>query len=144
MASVETHTQFTGSHNDPEAQGTWGGEHLYRHTHIINDSEMVCKHTNADVTASVSHSQVICRGSSYDGVERPLGEAFARSVVDEDQRGDGAIHLGRGQLHQLAGGEMKVKGVCEQNCLRNLFSPHLFFFFCCYITILLVMTKCRS
>lgn len=43
---------------------------------------------------------MICRCSSDDGVERPLGEAFARSVVDEGYHDDGAIHPGRGQLHQ--------------------------------------------
>lgn len=43
---------------------------------------------------------MICCGSSYDGVEWPLGEAFARSVVDEGYHDDGAIHPGRGQFHQ--------------------------------------------
>lgn len=43
---------------------------------------------------------MICRGSSDDGVERPLGEAFARSVVDEGYHDDGAIHPGRGKFHQ--------------------------------------------
>lgn len=32
MVSVETHAQFTGSHNEPEAQGSSGGEHLHTHT----------------------------------------------------------------------------------------------------------------
>lgn len=45
MASVETHTQFTGSHNEPESQGSSGWEHLckysilhtgrYRNTHML-------------------------------------------------------------------------------------------------------------
>lgn len=43
---------------------------------------------------------MICRCSSDDGVERPLGQAFARSVVDEGHHDDGAIHPGWGQLHQ--------------------------------------------
>lgn len=58
-----------------------------------------------------SHSQVICRGSSDDGVERPLGETLARCVVDEGYHDDGAIHPGRGQFHQLAGKQIKVRGV---------------------------------
>lgn len=31
MASVEAHTQFTGSHNEPEAQGSSGWEHLCKY-----------------------------------------------------------------------------------------------------------------
>lgn len=67
-------------------------------------------------TVCHSYSQVICCGSSDDGVERPLGEAFARSVVDEGYHDNGAIHPGRGQLHQLTGRQMKVESVCVQYC----------------------------
>lgn len=46
-------------------------------------------------------SQVIRRRSPDDGVERPLGEALARRVVDEGYHGDGSVHPGRRQFHQL-------------------------------------------
>lgn len=52
----------------------------------------------------LSDSQVICRGSSDDGVQRPLRDAIAGSVVDKCYHDDGALHPGRGQLHQLGGG----------------------------------------
>lgn len=84
-----------------------------------------------------SHSQVICCSSSYDGVERPLGEALARSVVDEGYHDDGAIHPGRGQFHQLAGRRMKCQRcvcVCTENSWKRLFIFYYFPFFllCCF------------
>ncbi len=97
-----------------------------------------------------AHSQVICCGSSYDGVERPLGEALARSVVDEGYHDDGAIHPGRGQFHQLAGRRMKVRGVCVCVCTENsLLTVILLSFFspsaaAAALTILLLMTMCFS
>lgn len=103
MASVETHTQFTGSHNDPEAQGTSGGEHLHTHTHI-NDAwlhETMARRFGNASKSLLTHSQVICCGSTYDGVKWPFGEALARSVVDEGHHD--AIHPGWGQFHQLTG-----------------------------------------
>lgn len=39
-------------------------------------------------------------------MERPLGEAFARSVVDKGYHEIGAFQPGRGQLHQLTGRQM--------------------------------------
>lgn len=122
---------MTGSHNEPEAQGRSGGEHL--HTHIFNFSawlhkhqlQNVCRNTEAHATPR-SYSQVICCGSSYDGVQRPLGEALARSVVDKSYHDDCAVYPGRGQLHQLTGrgGQMKVQS--EIHALSRLGS---FFFF---------------
>lgn len=43
---------------------------------------------------------MICRSSSYDGVERPLGKAFTRGVVDKGYHDNGTIHPGRGEFHQ--------------------------------------------
>lgn len=87
MVSGETHSQLTGSHNEPGAQGSSGGEHLDTHKHTKTFSK--CFDVRKKVThkylknAHHAHSQVICRSSSYDGVERPLGEAFTCSVVNE-------------------------------------------------------------
>lgn len=147
MASVETHTQFTGSHNDPEAQGTSGGEHLHirTHTHTYYKCMDTGQMTQKLLVNPRSHSQVICCSSSYDGVERPLGEALARSVVDEGYHDDGALHPGPGQFHQLAGRRMKVRGVCV--CTENSYLSLIIFLFFLFsaaasLTMLLLMTKC--
>ena len=66
-----------------------------------------------------SHSQVMCCGSSYDGVERSLGEAFARSVVDEGCHDDVVFHTGRDNFHQLPGSEMKIRVVYKLYAVRK-------------------------
>lgn len=56
---------------------------------------------DSSVSKCHSCSQVICCSSSYDGVERPLGKAFARSVVDEGHHDDCAVRPAWGELDQL-------------------------------------------
>lgn len=76
---------------------------------LSGDSAVV----GTDVSES-SYSQVIRRCSPYDGVERPLGEALARGVVNECDHGDCAVHPGWRQLHQLA--VRKIKGLQMFTC----------------------------
>lgn len=68
-------------------------------------------------------------------MQRPLGEALARSVVDKSYHDDSALYPGRGQLHQLTrrggrgvGGEqMKVQS--EIHALGRLGGFFLLFVF---------------
>lgn len=84
MGSVETQAQFTGSHNEPAAQGSSGWEHLCKYFILDTGTKIyVLQHTHTHVALHHFLSHVICCGSSYDGVQWPLGEAITGSVIDE-------------------------------------------------------------
>lgn len=53
MASVETHTQFTGSHNEPEAQGSSGWEHLWEYFRLHTG-----RHRNTNILYSITSSHM--------------------------------------------------------------------------------------
>lgn len=118
MASVETHTQFFGSHNDPEAQGNSGWEHLCKCFTSLGTRMkeiFVLKHTHITWYHSFL-SHVICCGSSYDGVQRPLGEAFTWSVIDEGYHDYCLVHPRWGQLHQLTDIQINIRRMCLFMC----------------------------
>lgn len=55
-------------------------------------------------------------GSSYDGVQRPLGEAFTWSVIDEGYHDYWPIHPRWGQLHQLTDIQINIRRMCLCIC----------------------------
>lgn len=78
-------------------------------------------------------SHVICRGSSYDGVQWPLGEAFTRSVVDEGYHDNRPVHPRWGQLHQLTDIQINITGMNLCMCSTKQFVDHLWNFCCVYL-----------
>lgn len=52
-----THIQFTESHNDPEVQGTSGGEHLHKQTHYKHKQTLM--HQGWSSHTSVTHSRLV-------------------------------------------------------------------------------------
>lgn len=114
MGSVETHTQFTGSHNEPEAQASSGWEHLCKDFILDTGTKIFVlqrAHTYTHIALHHFLSHVICCGSSYDGVQWPLGEAFTGSVIDEGYHDERPVCSGWGQLHQLTDIQINITGI---------------------------------
>lgn len=83
-------------------------------------------------------SHVICSGSSDDGVQWPLGEAFTWSVVDEGYHDNWLVHPRWGQLHQLTDIQINITGMNLCMCSTKQFVDYL------WTRLLCLFEKCRK